>query len=96
MADKLRLILNKENFDRFSEENGKYYLDVHGLKVYEAKSLIKNVGAFIEPGNSLIIIHGYIHGTAIKDMLSQKCLFNRKHTVENNVFNQGRTNICFV
>ena len=96
MANKLKIILKAEDYRRFSERNGKYYIDVHGLKVYEAKSLIKNIGALMKVGDSLVVIHGYNHGTAIKDMLvTEEHLFKRAYAVIENYTNRGRTNISF-
>ena len=47
-------------------------------------------------GDSLVVIHGYNHGTAIKDMLvTEEHLFKRAYAVIENYTNKGRTNISF-
>ena len=46
--------------------------DTHGLSRLEAKKLINNVTALYREAFFLHIIHGYSHGTAIKDMLWDK------------------------
>ena len=45
-------------------------LDVHGLKVREAKVFILNVVNVIRGRMVLEVIHGFNHGTAIRDMLA--------------------------
>ncbi len=44
--------------------------DVHGMKCYEAKRFINNIINIVRTAFQLVIIHGYNHGTAIKDMLA--------------------------
>ena len=43
--------------------------DVHGMKRFEAKRFLKNIIAVIRGAFLLLIIHGYNHGTAIRDMI---------------------------
>lgn len=44
-------------------------VDVHGLKCVTAKRFINNIINLIIDSFELIIIHGFNHGTAIRDML---------------------------
>lgn len=44
-------------------------VDVHGLTVAQARRLLNNIIAMIRRPFSLEIIHGYHHGTAIRDMI---------------------------
>lgn len=44
-------------------------VDVHGLTANQAKRLINNIIAMIRRSFELIVIHGYHHGTAIRDMI---------------------------
>ena len=44
-------------------------VDVHGMKCCEAKKFINNIINAVRTAFKLVIIHGYNHGTAIKDML---------------------------
>lgn len=55
-----------------AEENEgrvKVTVDVHGLTTRQAKRLINNIIAMIRCSFELDIIHGYHHGTAIRDMI---------------------------
>lgn len=55
-----------------AEEDGdevKVIVDVHGLTTRQAKRLINNIIAMIRRPFSLEVIHGYHHGTAIRDMI---------------------------
>ena len=45
-------------------------LDVHKLKCYQARRLINNIITLVNTAFELIVIHGFNHGTAIRDMLS--------------------------
>lgn len=53
------------------EENGqvKVTVDVHGLSASQAKRLINNIIVAIRRSFELVVIHGYHHGTAIRDMI---------------------------
>ena len=51
--------------------------DVHGLKCCEAKRFINNIINVVRTTFQLIVIHGYNHGTAIKDMLADS--FRNRH-----------------
>lgn len=73
---KLSLILTNTELTRISvneNSNGNICItaDVHGMKCREARRFINNIINIIHTAFTLIIIHGYNHGTAIKDMLTQ-------------------------
>lgn len=95
IADRLRLVLSKGELDRIqvrSQENDiRIIADVHGMKCYEAKRFINNIINLVRMSFKLIVIHGYNHGTAIKDMLSQS--FRNNHVSEQypDPCNQGIT-----
>lgn len=46
-------------------------VDVHGMTVVEAKRAINNIIAMMKVAFHLVIVHGYQHGIAIKEMLYQ-------------------------
>ncbi len=54
-------------------------VDVHGLKCFQAKRFINNIINLIQVMFKLVVIHGYNHGTAIKDMLSND--FSNEHVM---------------
>ena len=94
---KLSLILTKEDMNRLrikeKDEETEITADVHGMSVKRAKRFINNILNIVRTKVQLIIIHGYNHGTAIKDMLADQ--FVNEHIVEKYLDseNQGVTNI---
>ena len=52
-------------------------VDVHGMKCREARRLINNLILLISGSFTMEIIHGYIHGTAIKEMIAKETINNR-------------------
>ncbi len=62
-----------ENIHAVDCENvKKLVIDVHGLSAKTAKRTINNIVAVNRAGYEVQIIHGYNHGTAIKEMLQDK------------------------
>lgn len=96
MADKLKLILTEEEMNRFFGRNGRYYIDVHRLKVIEAKKLIKKIGALVIIGEKLTVIHGYNRGAAIKEMLIKKIYFIEVILLILYIEIQGRQRLYFL
>lgn len=68
-------------------------VDVHGMKCPQAKRFINNIINVVRIVFRLIIIHGYNHGTAIKEMLAQN--FSNNHIYEQfpDPRNQGVTHM---
>lgn len=62
-GEKNRIRIINEN------ENIQIIVDVHGLKTHEAKRLINNLVVMLRGSFELKIIHGYNHGTSIKEMI---------------------------
>ena len=46
-------------------------LDLHGLNCYQAKKVLKNVINVVRDEFNLNVIHGYNHGTVLKEMVSK-------------------------
>lgn len=95
---RLRIVLTNDELDRITvKENasGKLRItaDVHGMKCYEARRFINNLIIIMRTAFLLVIIHGYNHGTAIKEMLAHN--FSNKHIYEQfpDPRNQGLTHI---
>lgn len=71
---RMSMILTKEDSSRISykeDENGlTITVDVHGCSVKKAEWLVHNIIAVIHRiAFTLLVIHGYIHGTKILEML---------------------------
>lgn len=74
--NRLKMILSREEISRIkiSEsdiEHIKIIVDVHGLKCFQVRRFINNIINAVRTAFQLIVIHGYNHGTAIKDMLAE-------------------------
>lgn len=96
--NRLKMIFTSEEINRLTvseidETKLRIIADVHGMKCNQARRFINNIINTIRVAFQLIIIHGYNHGTAIKDMLAQN--FNNTHIVEKHLdpFNQGVTHM---
>lgn len=96
--NRLRMIFTPEEINRLTiKEIGNSQLrivaNVHGMKCSQAKRFINNIINTVRIIFQLIIIHGYNHGTAIKDMLAQN--FSNTHVAEKHVdsYNQGVTHL---
>lgn len=68
---KLSLILTQNEMRRlqFRDKEGEIIADVHGMKCYEAKRFINNIINIAHTRIKVTVVHGYNHGTAIKDMI---------------------------
>ena len=66
-------------------------IDVHGMTRNEARRFINNVIGIAHTNFNLTVIHGFNHGTAIKEML--ECQFDNIHITNKLVdpINPGRT-----
>lgn len=97
-AKRLQLILSSEDFSRltiseFSDNGLQIVVDVHGMKCFHARRFINNIINTVHCEFQLVIIHGYNHGTAIKNMLAED--FSNSHIEERHldVDNQGVTHL---
>ena len=81
VCTRLRLILSLEELGRLTISefagNTTIVVDVHGMKCSQARRLINNIINTVRCAARLVIIHGYNHGTAIKEMLT--CDFHNSH-----------------
>lgn len=73
IISKLNLIFSAKDVDRFkindSNNTIAIILDVHGYSCREARRVINSLISICRGAFILKIIHGYNHGTAIKEML---------------------------
>jgi DNA-nicking Smr family endonuclease len=93
---RLGMIFSQDDISRITvkdeaEKNLMVTVDVHGMKCSQAKRFINNIINTIRTAFKLIIIHGYNHGTAIKDMLAAN--FTNSHIVDQyqDSYNKGIT-----
>lgn len=93
---RLGMIFSQDDINRITvkdeaEKNLKVTVDVHGMKCSQAKRFINNIINAIRSAFKLVIIHGYNHGTAIKDMLADN--FTNTHVIDQyqDPYNKGVT-----
>lgn len=96
--NRLRMVFTDEEISRLTisevdERRIRIVADVHGMKCNQARRFINNIINTVRVAFQLIVIHGYNHGTAIKDMLAQN--FSNTHITEKHAdpFNQGVTHM---
>ena len=82
---RLSLILSEDELSRLTINKTvdnciQIVVDVHGMKCYEARRFINNIINTVRCTVRLEVIHGYNHGTAIKDMLASD--FTNAHIEE--------------
>ena len=101
ITKKFRMIFTAEDIKRIriSETDtgeSKITIDVHGMKCSQAKRFIGNVINLVHSAFHLVIIHGFNHGTAIKDMLADS--FENPHIVSQYLdpMNMGVTHMQIV
>ncbi|MBS6261718.1 MAG: hypothetical protein KH549_00975 [Clostridium sp.] len=95
---RLKMALTQEELARINiSEMGSRKIqitaNVHGMKCYESRRFINNIINIVRTAFQLVIIHGYNHGTAIKEMLAQN--FTNSHIYEQfpDPCNQGVTHM---
>lgn len=67
-GDELRRISVRDDF----AGNVLIIADVHGMSLSKARRFINNIINVIQTAFKLLVIHGYVHGTAIKEMLTNE------------------------
>ena len=95
MGNRMEMIFTREEIQRITEDirNNVHTLtvDVHGLRVKEAKRLLNNLMSINREGYNICVIHGYNHGTAIKEMIHGKLNNPRMEEKKGGKGNYGRT-----
>lgn len=101
LVGKLNMIFTSDEMARLNVNNSmdgsiQIIVDVHGMKCCQVRRFINNIINIVRETFRLIIIHGYNHGTAIKEMLNQN--FSNPHIRKqyNDLYNQGITHMLIV
>ena len=72
------MILTEEVLSRITVEDDndelRITVDVHGMKCWEVRRLLNNLILLSSGSFTMEIIHGYIHGTAIKEMIANDAI----------------------
>ncbi len=96
MEERMRFILSSCDFERMNFENDNYLtINVHGLSLNKMTRLLKNISCINRNNFTMRIIHGFNHGTRLKDSLRTKGLFTRDYLIMPDKVNPGVTMIVF-
>ena len=91
MEKKLMMVMTKDEMGRIKFNGRLITVDLHGLTSRMAERLIKNIMALDREGYDICAIHGYSHGTAIKEMISGRLQGSRLKGKDPVKRNPGRT-----
>ncbi len=98
VISRLSMILTVEELDRIqvsqnADDEIIIVADVHGMTCTGARKLLNNIINVIRVSFQLIIIHGYNHGTAIKDMLANNFFNHHIYDKYTDTYNYGVTHM---
>ncbi|MCR5734235.1 MAG: Smr/MutS family protein [Lachnospiraceae bacterium] len=93
ISTKLGLILTKDEMNRIKVDGENISVDLHAMKVKEAKKLIMNIIALNREEFTMEVIHGYNHGTAIKNMVHTDIDNSRIISKKGLAYNLGQTEL---
>lgn len=97
VKDKLQMVFTPDEINRLtiSDANDVIHIivDVHGMKCSQAKKFINNIINVVHSTFKLIVVHGYNHGTAIKNMLANNFMNPNINDQYQDPHNHGVTHI---
>ncbi len=92
----MRLIFPVSDIERVSFENEDVVtVNVHGLSRKMMTRLLKNISCMNMQAFTLRVIHGFNHGTALKETVRREGLFSRAYKIVGDKTNPGVTMIVF-
>ena len=96
MSEKMLILFTRDELSRISDFVRKdnthvIVVDLHGLTVKSAKRLLKNSIVLDKEYLDICVVHGYNHGTAIKEMIERDFIGARIRKLNYNDRNKGRT-----
>lgn len=84
-------VMSKEELNRVKAgKTGRVTLDLHGLHYKEAIRLVKNYADIFQP-DVMTIVHGYNHGTVLRDALRKQKIVTRPYKMFKDKNNDGVT-----
>ena len=69
---RLNIVLKKEDMDRIKISNEDIVVDLHSLGTKDAMILVNNIINLTRQECNIKVIHGYNHGTDMKDMINSR------------------------
>ena len=88
---RLYMVLTKEDMNRIQEYPDRMSIDLHGKTRREAKRLLNNIINTIRHPFTIEVIHGYNHGTVLKDMIFDETINPRIISKDVPFYNIGET-----
>lgn len=95
LFEKMHMLYRSEDAERveWKSSEGEHIIvdvDVHQMTCAEAKKFIRNIISLLTQYNfTLNVIHGYLHGTAIKEMIYSENINNRIEKISSPSNNPG-------
>ena len=94
--ERMASVLSSQEMARITEGQAashteNYMIDLHGLKRKEAKRFLNNIVNLTTKTTELHVIHGYNHGTVLKDMIREELSNPKIREVRPSFFNLGET-----
>ena len=90
---RIKLIMTKEQQNRIRFRKTKVQVDLHGMDRVSADKFLKNLIALNRSEFTLEIIHGYHHGTVLKEMVNSTLENTRILARKAGVSNPGITDL---
>ena len=96
MSEKMMLLFTTDELSRITDfirkdDTHVIVVDLHGLCVKSAKRLINNIIVLNSEKLDICVVHGYHHGTAIKEMIEREFGSGRTKKINEHDKNKGRT-----
>ena len=93
MSDRIRLLFTDEEISRITEygTQRKLSVDLHGMKASKAVTFLKNIILLNRDEFEIHVIHGFNHGTAIKDTIYRDAAIKRRYSLQGINWNPGET-----
>lgn len=95
MEEKMKLILPGRDIERLEFDKDVLTVNVHGLSLNSMIRLLKNISCICRDSFTMRVIHGFNHGTKLKDAVRTDGMFSRSYKIVPDKTNPGVTMIVF-
>ena len=88
------MIFTQEELKRIRKSRSNtIYADIHGMNCKQARRFLRNLIAVHREAFTLTVIHGYHHGTSLRDMIAAETLSQREQSKRIKKGNPGQTEV---
>ena len=96
MEERIKLVLPGKDIERLDFSlTDVVTVDVHGLSLNNTIRLLKNITCICRQSFTLRIIHGFNHGTKLKEAVRREGMFSRSYKIIPDQTNPGVTILIF-